>query len=91
MPPEFCPNCGAEIPRKAKACPGCGADENCGWAGDSRQASSADLGLPEEDFNYNEFTRREFGRPSPKPAGLHWAWWVTGIVLLVAIVLFWVL
>jgi hypothetical protein len=30
MPPEFCPNCGAEVPRKAKACPECGADEETG-------------------------------------------------------------
>ncbi|MDO8544144.1 MAG: zinc ribbon domain-containing protein [Opitutaceae bacterium] len=30
-PPEECANCGAEIPRGAKACPECGADERTGW------------------------------------------------------------
>jgi len=91
MPPEICPNCGADVPRNAKACPGCGADESTGWAEDAQQATAANLGLPEEDFDYDEFTKREFGKPSPKPQGLHWVWWLTGIALLIAILLFWVL
>lgn len=90
-PPETCPNCGAEVPRNAKACPGCGADENSGWAEDARQATAADLGLPEEEFDYDEFTRREFGAAPLKPHGLPWVWWLTGIALLIAILLFWVL
>ena len=90
-PPETCPSCGADVPRSAKACPGCGADENTGWAEDAKQATAADLGLPDEDFDYGEFARREFARPSPKPRGLHWVWWLTGIALLIAILLFWVL
>ncbi len=91
MPPEICPNCGADVPRKAKACPGCGADENSGWAEDAQQATAADLGLPEEDFDYDEFTKREFGKPSPKPQGLHWVWWLAGLALLVAILFNWIL
>lgn len=90
-PPETCPNCGAEVPRNAKVCPGCGADENSGWAEDPQPATAADLGLPEEEFDYDEFTRREFGGPSLKPRGLHWVWWLTGIGLLLAVLLFWVL
>jgi hypothetical protein len=89
-PPETCPNCGAEVPRNARACPGCGADENSGWQEDADQATTADLGLPEEDFNYDDFVKCEFGK-SPKSHGLHWIWWVTGIVLLIAILLFWIL
>ena len=91
QPPETCPNCGADVPRNAKACPGCGADESTGWADEAQQATAADLGLPEEDFDYDEFVKREFARPSPKPQGLHWVWWLTGIALLMAILLFWVL
>jgi hypothetical protein len=90
-PPETCPNCGAEVPRNAKACPGCGADENSGWAENAQPATTADLGLPEEHFDYDEYTRREFGKPSLKPRGLPWVWWLTGIALLIAILLFWVL
>jgi len=91
MPPETCPNCGVAVPRRARACPGCGADEQTGWADDAQQANAADLGLPDEDFNYDEFARREFGRPALRPHGLAWLWWLTAIVLLGAIVLFWIL
>ena len=30
-PPVECPICGDPVPRGAKACPGCGADERSGW------------------------------------------------------------
>lgn len=91
MPPEICPNCGANVPRHAHACPGCGADEHSGWEAGAHQATAADLGLPEEDFNYDEFVRSEFAPASPKPAGLPWVWWLTGIALLLAILFTWVL
>ncbi len=90
-PPEICPNCGAAVPRKAKACPGCGADEATGWAEDAQQATAADLGVAEEDFNYDEFVQREFAKPSPKPAGIHWVWWLVAVALLAAILCAWIL
>jgi hypothetical protein len=90
-PPETCPHCGADVPRTAKACPGCGADESTGWAEDAQQATAADLGLPNEDFNYNDFMNQEYGRSSPKPHGLHWVWWLAGIGLLAAVVFTWIL
>ena len=40
------------------------------------------LDLPDDDFDYEEFTRREFGHPA-KPAGLRTVWWVVAIALLV--------
>lgn len=89
-PPETCPNCGADVPSRAKACPECGADENSGWEEGADQATAADLGLPEEDFDYDEFVKREFSS-SPKPHGLRWVWWLTGIALLIFILLAWVL
>ncbi len=27
-----CPNCGADVPAKARACPVCGSDEDTGWS-----------------------------------------------------------
>ena len=84
MNPEICPCCGAEVPPNAKACPECGADEHTGW---SEEADAERLGLPDEDFNYEEFVRREFSRgKSPKPLGIHWFWWLVGILLVVAFV-----
>ncbi len=86
MAPEICPNCGAEVPPKARACPECGADEQTGW---SEEARVGGLDLPDENFDYNDFVKREFGGKSVVPRGLHWFWWVVGLVLLVVILTFW--
>ena len=48
------------------------------------------MDLPDADFNYEEFVAKEFGG-APKPAGLRPIWWIAGIVLLIAFVLFYVL
>ncbi len=80
MTPEICPCCGAEVPRNAKACPECGADENTGW---SEEAGASGLDLPDMDFDYEEFVKREFGGgKNPMPRGIHWFWWVVAILLL---------
>ena len=79
MPPEVCPNCGADVPRNAKACPECGSCEETGW---SKEADEGSLGLPDEDFDHGDFVKREFGDKSPKPRGIHWFWWVIGLVVL---------
>lgn len=83
MPPKICPNCGAEVPPRAKACPECGSDERTGWSDD---AQTNGLDLPDEKFDYDDFVKREFGG-EVKPRGLHWFWWVIGLLLLIAILL----
>jgi uncharacterized membrane protein YvbJ len=79
--PEVCPVCGEDVPRGALACPQCGADHNSGWRHDADTYEALDL--PDEDFNYDEFVRREFGS-SPKPAGMKMIWWITAILILIA-------
>ena len=65
-----CPHCGAEVPAGAHACPECGSDDRTGWAEDAdRWAADIPAGYGEDDeFDYDEFIRREFpgqaGRPS---------------------------
>ena len=88
MTPETCPICGADVPPKAKACPECGADEKTGW---SEEANASGLDLPDEDFNYEEFVKREFsgGKKSLVPHGIHWFWWIVAVVILGAILLAW--
>jgi len=86
MPPEVCPNCGADVPRKAKACPECGSCEQTGW---SEQAETSQLGLPDDSFDYDQFVEREFGEDKPIPRGLHWFWWLVGVILLAAFTLMW--
>ena len=82
MPPETCPNCGADVPRHARACPECGADEKSGW---SEEAYAERLGLPDDNFNYDEFVKEEFGpRGKVRPRGISWFWWIIALLLLAA-------
>ena len=84
-PPEICPNCGAEVPPNANACPECGSDEETGW---SEQARDDGLDLPDDNFDYDEFAKREFGEDkTPIPRGIHWFWWLIAVLLLVAVAL----
>jgi uncharacterized membrane protein YvbJ len=84
MAPEVCPNCGASVPPNAKACPECGSDEETGWS-DAHEAEGLDL--PDENFDYNDFVKKEFGK-SPVPHGIKWYWWVVALVLVAAFLLF---
>jgi hypothetical protein len=86
MPPENCPNCGAEVPRNAKACPECGSDEQTGWSEDTHVDG---LDLPEEKFDYDDFVKREFGSKSPVQHGIHWFWWVIAVLVSAAVLFLW--
>ncbi len=83
-PPDECANCGAAIPRHAKACPECGADERTGW----RETNPYDgLDLPAEAFEDDESppdAKRSL--PPPRVNGIAWYWWAVGIALLVLLV-----
>jgi uncharacterized membrane protein YvbJ len=85
MPPETCPNCGADVPPKASVCPECGSDEKTGW---SEEAHASSLGLPDEDFDYDELVKAEFSSNIAKPRGIHWLWWITAFVLIVLFLIF---
>jgi hypothetical protein len=86
MRPDVCPNCGAEVPAHAKSCPECGSDEQTGW---SEEAHTGGLDLPEENFDYDDYVKREFGQKTPVPRGVHWFWWLTGIAVLLAFIFLW--
>ena len=81
MTPEICPQCGAEVPKNAKACPECGSDEKTGW---SDEAYASGLGLPDDNFNYDEFVDREFGKKKVRPHGISWLWWTVAVLLVLA-------
>ncbi|HNQ89673.1 MAG TPA: zinc ribbon domain-containing protein [Verrucomicrobiota bacterium] len=81
--PDTCPQCGADVPAGAAACPECGSCAETGW---SEQARYDALDLPDEAFDYDEFTRREFG--GGRRVGGRWRWLVwLGVGLLAAAVL----
>lgn len=84
--PEYCPNCGAEVPPNARACPECGSDEFTGW---SDRARASQLGIPDEEFNYDEFIREEFDEAKEnraRPHATQWLWWMVALVLLLLMV-----
>jgi hypothetical protein len=88
MVPEICPICGTEVPPNARACPECGSDEETGW---SDRARGQELGLPDDEFNYEEFVKEEFGEEENekvRPRGMSWFWWVVAAAVLV-LALFW--
>ena len=76
-PPAECAQCGADIPPRAHACPGCGADERTGW----REQSIYDgLDLPEADD--------DSVAPSRRPSGqLPWYWVVASVAVLLLLIL----
>jgi predicted nucleic acid-binding Zn ribbon protein len=78
-PPDECANCGASIPRTARSCPECGADERTGW----RENDLYDaLDLPE--------SAGDEARPSYRRHrinGVAWYWWLVGVLLLAGLVL----
>ncbi len=86
-PPEVCPNCGAEVPPNARACPECGACEETGW---SDEAAAQHLGLPDDNFDYDDFVKREFGDGQPRRTRMQWFWWIVGLIVL-AVFLFLIL
>ena len=90
MPPADCPNCGATLAKDVDACPECGADEETGW---NEDAYWQDLGVTDDEFDYDEFVEREFGEKEReiKPPLLHWFWWLVGWALLAALILLWML
>ena len=80
-PPEECANCGAAIPRSARACPECGADERTGW----RETSVYDdLDLPDAAFE-DEASSPLPSRPPRAINGLAWYWWAAALCLLLLV------
>lgn len=79
-PPDECANCGAAIPRNAKACPECGADERTGW----RETDPYDaLDLPAGAFEDERTEPRSLRRPPARVNGVPWYWWAVAALLLV--------
>ena len=81
QPPGECPVCGESVPRGARACPVCGADERAGW--DEEAARYDGLDLPDAAFD----DAREHERAPRRRPDLFWLI-VTVVVLLAVITAF---
>jgi len=80
--PDVCPQCGAEVPPGAAACPGCGSDERTGW---SERARYDALDLPDAEFDYDDFVERELWPEEVRARRRHWVWWVAVGLMLAAV------
>ncbi len=79
LPPENCPVCGATVPRAARACPECGADERSGWSEDATRYDGLDL--PDEAFDDGKAPAR------PSRRGANPLWFAVAAALLVVVTL----
>ncbi len=95
----ICPTCDSEV-RVGAACPVCapkrekrtkkvgaGPKKRKAWEQDSMYDGIA---IPDDEFDYEEFIAREFGKKAHRPIGIKWYWWVTAVVLVVLLIT-WVL
>jgi hypothetical protein len=78
VPPTECPVCGETVPRGARACPGCGADERVGW--DEEAARYDGLDLPDAAFD------DEQARAPVRRSANGQLWLVVSILVLLAVI-----
>jgi hypothetical protein len=78
-----CPICGADVPRRAKACPECGACEKSGWSEDRYLDG---MNLPDEGWNQPGSSPRLLGNGRSKTS-MQWLWTVVAVLIVVAFVL----
>jgi uncharacterized membrane protein YvbJ len=57
-----CPHCGAVLRPEATYCRECGASPDSGWGDDEPAYESAS----DDEFDYDEFLRREFPESAPR-------------------------
>lgn len=88
----LCPHCGAELAEDARFCRHCGASEDSGWnESDYSEGLAGDYNGSEEDFDYDDFLRREFPEAAQSAQGtsLRTAVWWTVVLLIISSFLIW--
>lgn len=92
VPPTECPVCGETVPRAAKACPGCGADERSGWNDDDTRYDGLDLPDDafrdeEDDDGASDAPTKSSARKPARRGTTGWFWLLVAGVLLVLLIL----
>lgn len=88
MPDYYiCPGCGAEIRVGSKGCPKCNNLDP--WEIEDNDVYDG-LNLPDDDFDYDEFVKNEFGSGEVK-RGKSLLWWIAAVILLIALFFTWVI
>lgn len=90
----ICPGCGSELRIGTRGCPKCDARARRkrakvaarkGW---EQRPQEDGLDLPGDDFDYDDFVSREFGKAPHRRIGIRWYWWLTAAVLLLLFLAF---
>jgi uncharacterized membrane protein YvbJ len=84
-PPGQCPVCGEWVPRGAVACDQCGSCAKSGWNDEDQTYEGLDL--PDEDFDYDDFTAKEFGGKDANLRLTRQLWWWVAIILILVFLL----
>ncbi|MBK1881536.1 hypothetical protein JIN85_03860 [Luteolibacter pohnpeiensis] len=80
----ICPTCGSEA-QVGTPCPGCSKRREKARRSWEQDPSMDGLGETQE-FDYEDFVQREFGRGKQAQGGLKWYWWLLAVLVLVAFV-----
>ncbi len=79
-----CPECGHEVKVGSAGCRKC---RTVPPGGEAAWPDGVDLPEGAEDFDYEDWKKREFGTTAKiKPHGFAWKWWITGVLLILAAV-----
>ena len=84
-PPGQCPVCGEWVPCGAVACDQCGSCAKSGWNDEDQTYEGLDL--PDEDFDYEDFTAKEFGGKDANLRLTRQLWWWVAIILILVFLL----
>jgi hypothetical protein len=85
----ICPCCGAEVPVGAKFCRECGASDESGWRDEASEDDQASPGYgPDDDFDYEEFVRREFPDQSPPDSKERLKRWALAVLVAIVAIAF---
>ena len=84
-PPGQCPVCGEWVPRGAVACDQCGSCAKSDWNDEDQTYEGLDL--PDEDFDYEDFTAKEFGGKDANLRLTRQLWWWVAIILILVFLL----
>ena len=80
----ICPSCDQEV-RVGKPCKTCARKSKPvpPKAGPPRAHDEIydGLDLPDDDFDYDEFVAREFGRLPHRKTGVKWHWWMLAVAI----------
>ncbi len=82
-----CPTCGSDV-EVGKPCPGCAKKPaKPKPARKSWEQDKADdgLNLPDDDFDYDEFVKKEFSKLPHRPLGANLWWYLLGIGVLITL------